>query len=270
MNDWFESADEVAAVIDRAVLSGLVEPLRWYPFPVAFEGATAAEMKLVDYICWKAECSPDGTASLDSREAFVFAGLGGRYSETKRLLVGDKRVLGQPFVKQVDDFRHGELFRCRLPWRTQVPAAGVIMKPGGLLWHRWLALLPTQMVTLRAINGLLHSRGRRQALSWFRRGLRRQYGLNDPATHKVTPEQRDRALHLLIDELRLLERSAVALATPEAVEPDPRARPAVTVRLVAERFQHPFVPAEMPASFTGARDLSAAQRSAIRIGNPRA
>ena len=44
--------------------------------------------------------------------------------------------------------------RFALPWISQLPEGDLIWCPGGLLWFRWLALLPAHGTTHRGLNVL--------------------------------------------------------------------------------------------------------------------
>lgn len=170
---WSDDDDAVREVLAQA-RRDLVDPTGWYRFPTAGFG-TSGGMRLLDYICWKVQNSADGTAVLHKRESFLFAGLWERYDEEVRLLrKPGRQICGYPAIVEPENYRRGELLRCRLPWL----AAGdehFIHKPGGLLWHGWLAVIPPRRTSLQILNTLFRTKNRAMRLRRLPDALRRTF-----------------------------------------------------------------------------------------------
>lgn len=186
---WSDDDDAVRESLTQA-RRDLVDPTGWYRFPIEAFGR-ANPMRLLDYICWKVQNSADRTAALHKRESFLFAGLWERFDDELLLLLKPESLIcGKPAVVRTDSLRRGEQFRYELPW-LRAGEEHFIHKPGGLLWHGWLALIPPRRTSLQILNTLFHTRDRAMRLGDLPDALRRNFadGLGAPLRLSRVREQ---------------------------------------------------------------------------------
>ena len=227
---WHEDDDAVRESLAQA-RRDLVDPTGWYRFPIAGFG-TSGGMRLLDYICWKVQNSADGTAALHKRESFLFAGLWEHYDEEMRLLrKPDRQICGHPVLVETANYRPGELFRCRLPWL----AAGeehFIRKPGGLLWHGWLAVIPPRRTSVQILNTLFQTKDRAMRFRDLPDALRRIFA-DGPAAAPVRPSR-------VWDQVSYLRGLGLLRVTTQGGEEADSLTDDLVVRLVPDAMQQPI------------------------------